>query len=317
MPGLTRAMVFQFLFTLGAALVFATGCSSRARVAPTVDLQAGAKVPAADNHGDRGEILLWVKNGAGQTRTFRLASEGALNVLGQHSGIIIATTHGDLTWDVREKEVDLDGCDHFDGTPASPTKGSITFTNLVGPAGDVVQKVVDPTEDGGGIEDLQHGVDLVGTIGPYLFIQESSYTYACGAHGNTTVAATVWDAEQGKIVNLLAELPAKEKLATQAQRKLDEEDVDTGGIKEEEGKPEPAQLLPVYGERGALRIDAQFARWACYACSDGMWSSYTRSAVVPTEWVPERLKAWVMPPVVVKEFLETHRDWHLGGWSRR
>lgn len=311
-------MTSRILFTLGIALIFAAGCSSRPRVAPTVDLQSGARVPPPDNQGDRGEILVWVRNDSGQTRTFRLEAEGALNVLGKHDGIILSTARGELTWQAREKEVDLEGCEHFDGTPAVPTKGTITLANLVGPNGDVVQKVVDSAgAEGGEIDDLQHHVNLLGTIGPYLFIHEESYVYACGAHGNTIASALVWDADQGKAINLVAELPDKDKLVERAKGKLDEDDGDTGANKEESDGPSLAQFVPVYGERGALRVDAQFAEWACYACSDGMWGSYTRSAVVPTEWVPERMRAWVMPPVVVKEFLETHREWRLGGWSRR
>jgi hypothetical protein len=35
---------------------------------------------------------------------------------------------------------------------------------------------------------------------------------------------------------------------------------------------------------------------ACRACSDGMWSTYTRSAVIPSGWFPERLAPFAAPP---------------------
>jgi hypothetical protein len=312
------AMMLRFVLSLSVVSFFATGCSARAPVAPTVTLQPGVHLAAADNH-DRGEILVWVTKDEGrQTRTYRLAAEGSLSVLGEHEGILVATTHGELTWKVQEKEIDLNGCEHPDGTPAVPTKGSIMMANLVNASGDVVQKVVDSSGTAGGtIEELQHQVTLLGTIGPYLFIYESSYMYACGAHGNEMASAMVWDAESGKTVDLWKELPGKDKLVDAAKRKLDTaEDAETDQG-DESSRPEPAQFLPVYGDRGALRLDAQFARWACYTCSDRAWSSYTRSAVVSTEWMPERMRTWVTPPVVVKEFLEAHREWRLGGWSKR
>ncbi len=311
-------MMLRHALPLSAVFVFAMGCGTRTPVSPTVNLQPGTRVVVPDNQ-DRGEILLWVTKSDGkQTRTYRLAAEGSLNVLGENEGIVLATTHGELTWQAQEKEVDLKGCEHYDGAPAVPSKGSVMFANLVNSKGDILQKVVDSNEaDGGAVEDLQHHVSLLGTIGPYLFISEGSYMYACGAHGNEMASAMVWDAESGKAVDLWAELPGKDKLAESAKRKLDEAAGDEAGQDDDSTKPEPAQFWPVYGDRGALRLDAQFARWACYACSDHEWSSYTRSATVPTDWMPERMRTWVTPPVVVKEFLEAHRDWRLGGWSKR
>jgi hypothetical protein len=314
-------MMIRSFLPFFATFVFALGCSSRAPVSPTVSLQSGPRVVPPDNR-DRGEILLWVtkndpKGDTGQTRTYRLAAEGSLTVLGEQEGIILATTHGELTWKAEEKEVVLKGCEHYDGSPAVPSAGTITTANLVNSKGDLLQKIVDSNDaEGAGAEELQHHVTLLGSIGPYLFINETSYVFACGAHGNEMASAMVWDAEAGKAIDLWAELPNKDKLVDAAKRKLDEAE-DDAPQGEEAAKPEPAQMVPVYGDRGALRLDAQFARWACYACGDHEWSSYTRSAVVPTEWIPERMRAWVTPPVVVKEFLEAHREWHLGGWSKR
>ncbi len=285
---------------------------------PPVDLQAGMRTAPTENAGEHREIiLLWARNEKGDEKTFRLAVDGPLKVLNEERGIIIATSKGEMKWKATEKEINLAGCGHGDGTAPVPSKGTITIASLVPVNGEGSQSIVDPTgAEGDDIEDLQHAAGLVGSIGPYLFIHESSYIYACGAHGGTTMAAMVWDAEQGKAVNVLAELPGKDALATKAKKILDEAG-DGLGDADDEAKPEPVILLPVYGDRGALRLDVQFAGWACYACSDGQWSSYTRSAAVPTEWIPERMRAWVMPPVVVKEFAEKNPEWRVRGWSRR
>jgi len=311
------AMMLRSLLPLCSALLFAVGCGPRASGLPTVNLQSGARVTATDN-SDRGEILLWAMKGSReQIRTFRIAAEGSLSVLGEYDGIRIATSRGELQWQAQEKELDLKGCEHFDGSPAAPTKGLMTTANLLNSNGEVVQKIVESSGEPTDVDDVQHHVALMGTIGPYLFIQEDAFVYACGAHGNTMVSAMIWDAESGKTINIWGELPDRDKLAEAAKRKLDETDEIERGQDEESSIPEPAQFLPTYGERGALHLEAQFARFACYACSDGLWSSYTQSAMVPTEWMPERMKAWVTPPVVVKDFMESHREWQLGGWSRR
>jgi hypothetical protein len=309
--------MIRFVLVSIAAL-FSVGCSGRPSMAPTVNLQSGVQARTSDS-SDQGEILLWVhKAEGGQARTYRLAAEGSLNILGQHEGIVLATSQGELAWQAKENEINLSGCDHADGAPPAPSKGLAMTAHLLNKAGQVVQKIVEPNllaEND--VDELQHHVNLIASIGPYLFIHESSYVYACGAHGNQMDAAMVWDAESGKTIDLWAQLPNKEKLATEAKRILDveEDTVPTGD--EQSADPEPAQFIPIYGDRGALRLDAQFARWACYACSDHEWSSYTRSAVVPTNWMPDKMRAWVTPPVVVKEFLEAHRDWRLGGWTKR
>lgn len=305
---------FALLSFLSLASV---GCSGRSSVAPMVNLQSGAQVRPPES-SDQGELLLWVRKvEGGQTRTYRLAAEGSLQILGQQDGIVLATSQGELAWQAKEHEIDLSGCEHADGSPPEGRKGSVMTAHLLNKGGQIAQKIVDlnlAAEND--VDDLQHHVNLVGSIGPYLFIHETSYVYACGAHGNEMDAAMVWDSESGKPIDLWAQLPNKDKLAEEAKRKLDSAEDAEPAADEDSAKPEPAQFIPVYGDRGALRLDAQFARWACYACGDHEWSSYTRSAVVSTNWMPEKMRNWVTPPVVVKEFLEAHQDWRLGGWTR-
>ncbi len=309
----------RLLLAFTAVNFLLLGCTTRTALAPTVSLQSGARVVSTDNP-DRGEVLVWVtktENDQVKARTYRLSAEGGLNVLGEQDEIVITTTHGDLTWQAREKEIGLAGCGDFVGPPGS-IKGTVTSVNLVNASGEVVQKVVDSGNlEGDEVDDLQHHVRLLGSIGPYLFVHEESWMNICGPHGNEMASAMVWDADLGKSVDLWAEIPDKDKLVNLARQKLDEGEETAPADPDDATKPEPAQLIPVYTERGALRIDAQFARWACYSCSDHEWSSYTRSAVVPTDWIPEKMKPWVTPPVVVKQFLEAHREWRLGGWSKR
>ena len=216
------------------------------------------------------------------------------------------------------KSIELDGC-NFEGDGVTPTKRAGTLMNveLRTPDGKTAQTVIDAGYSGSlDVEQMEHGVLLFGSIGSVLFFHETTFVYACGAHGNTTASFTMWDAEAGKPIEMLGDVPDKAALAKKAAELLDAADGEDSSAHEDDALPELVQLEPAYGARGALRLDAQFMRAACYACSDGFWSSYSRSVGVETHWMPERFSAWAMPPVSVKVFLELHPGFALGGWSR-
>jgi hypothetical protein len=179
-------MMFRPILAVTAASLVILGCSNRSTLAPTVSLQSGARMVSTDNP-EHGEVLVWVtkeENGEVQHRTFRLSPEGSVMVLGEHKGIVIATSQGDLTWDSREKEIGLAGCGDFAG-PEGSLKGTVTTVNLVNSTGNVVRKVVDSSGlEGDEVDDMQHHVRLLGSIGPYLFIHEDSWLNACGPHGH-------------------------------------------------------------------------------------------------------------------------------------
>ncbi|MDI1447075.1 hypothetical protein [Polyangium sp. 6x1] len=298
---------------LAASIALASACGgNRPAVAPAVDLAAGPRAtpPEAERDGD---VLVWGKQGDGRPMTYRVADDG--HVLGEEPGIVIATSRGELVWREREAEIKLTGCGEG-GPLESLGPGTVTHAWL-GPRDDQArQVVVDPGEDGDGAGELSHRVELLGSVGPYLFVREDVFIFACGAHGNTAASFKLWDAEAGKEIDLMHHLPNKDALARSAESLLDEGDRDPEEARQQEDVPELVQILPVHGERGGLRIDAQFARADCYVCSDGLWSGYTRSAIVPSEWMPERFAPWSTPPVAVVKFLQSHPGFALGGWSR-
>ncbi|MDI1432714.1 hypothetical protein [Polyangium sorediatum] len=302
-------------FALLAALIaLASGCGGhRPAVAPAVDLAAGPRAAPPETEAD-GDVLVWGKQGDGRPTTYRVAGDG--RVLGEEPGIVIATSRGELAWREREAEVKLGGCE--DGAPpANLEPGTVTHVWLAPRDDQPRQVVVDPGDDGEGVGELSHRVELLGSVGPYLFVHEDVYVNACGAHGNTSATFKLWDAEAGKEIDLLRNLPNREALARRAEPLLDEGDMDPEEARQHEDLPDLVQILPVYGERGGLRVDAQFARADCYACSDGLWSGYTRSVIVPSEWTPERFAPWSTPPVAVVKFLQSRPGFALGGWSRR
>jgi hypothetical protein len=247
-----------------------------------------------------------------------VAADGSGRVLGEEAGVVLATSRGEMFWRVAQENIELGGCDDGNGGAETAPQGSISRAWLAPREGEGRQKVVDPGDfTKNPVGDLQHAVELAGSIGPYLFIHEETYSYGCGAHGNTTAAFLVWDAEEGKQAELLAEMPNQSKLGRKAEQVLNEADGTPEEAASEGELPALVQIMPVYGPRGGLHVEGQFMRWACYACSDGLWGSYTRSAVLPTGWMPERFSPWVTPPISVREFLDKHPGFRLGGWSRR
>lgn len=299
---------------LAASIALASACGGhRPAAAPAVDLAAGPRAAPPEAESD-GEVLVWGRRADEPPMTYRLADDG--RVLGEERGIVIATSRGELVWREREAEIKLGGCED-----AAPTEnlepGTVTHAWLAPRDDQARQVVVDPGDDGDGAAELSHRVELLGSVGPYLFVHETVYVFACGAHGNTSASFKLWDAEAGKEIDLMHHMPNEEALARRAEPLLDEGDMDPEEARQHEDLPDLVQIFPVYGERGGLRVDAQFARADCYACSDGLWSGYTRSVVVPSEWMPERFAAWSTPPVAVVKFLQSRPGFTLGGWSRR
>jgi hypothetical protein len=64
-----------------------------------------------------------------------------------------------------------------------------------------------------------------------------------------------------------------------------------------------------------LHVDHSFSTFACYACGDGVWSSYTRSVNVPAHTLPERARPYSRAPEVVSAYLDAHPGDKIAGWS--
>jgi hypothetical protein len=308
-------MMARAWFVVAAAAAFG-GCAGRpAQPGPAVELRAGPAAPPEALGAEGGEILLWGHIGEAPPRTYRLAADESGRVIADEPGIVIATSRGEWRWETREEKVKTEPCDFGNGPEGEVGEGVVTHASLRLRGGVDRQDVIVP-QDPDGVNDIQHGVQVLGSVGPYLFLQEGMYMYACGAHGGSNAKFIAWDAERGKAVEMLAEMPDIEALKERAEKSLDEGDEDPDAHRED-NPTELVQLVPKFDKLGRLSIDAQFSRWACYACSDGLWSSYTRSALVTSGKAPERLSPYTTPPPGVAVFLGQHHDIVMGGFSRR
>jgi len=310
-------MMIRTSFALASAMVL-FGCGARPADSPAVELRPGPTASPPDaSGGDGGEILLWGRTGDAPPRTYRLATDGTGRVIAEEEGIVIATSRGEWRWETRQLSVATKPCDWGNGPEGEAGTGSMTRASLrLRASGTEYQDVIVPTAPDG-VAEIEHIVTVNGSVGPVLFLEEGTYEYACGAHGGSVAEFHAWDVERGKAVDLLAQVPEVGALKVRAEKVFDDGDEDVEEARKEESLPEFVQLLPVYDARGRLGLDAQFTRFACYACSDGLWSSYTRSAVIPSGWLPEQLAPFAAPPEGVTAFLSAHRGFKLGGWSRR
>jgi hypothetical protein len=164
------------------------------------------------------------------------------------------------------------------------------------------------------VNEVSQSLALVGSVGPYLLVKESTYLYSCGAHGSTGVSLTTWDLSaraQGDLLDPAERLALDANERTVAQAKLPTfdapltlEDVSFQGT------------LVAYGAHGGLRVEQAFTTFACYACGDGEWSSYTASILVPAARIPARVRPFQHAPDIVVAWLAAQgASVKLGGWS--
>lgn len=296
-----------------------SGCGARSTATPAIPLQSGGNAASTETSPDGSEILLWGRVGDEAPKTYRIASDGSGKVMEEMVGIWIATSKGELHLVTTSKPIVLEGCREEEGGPAIGPggEGRLSLVELKTPEGRIAQTIIDAKFTGTlDVDQMEHDASVIGTIGTVIFIHESTFLYACGAHGNTSAGFLTWDAEVGAPVELLDAIPNKAELAKLAAKDMNERFHEDDSLHEDD-HPELVQLVPTYGPRGALMLEPQLTRSACYACSDGLWSSYSQSAVLESSFLPERFKAFSVPPVSVKVFLDAHPGFSLGGYSRR
>lgn len=293
-----------------------SGCSRRSGRPTDAPPLAPVVVETKDVEGTRpatatGTTLVWARAKDGTPSTYRLSTGTAA---GPTPGIQIAAQGATWAWTTRSEQVPTRACD-FDPTHAPAQRGQVTRAALVrtspGSGGAAEQVVVAPPT----IEDaneVDHSVSLLFSLGPLLFIEEKTYEYSCGAHGAVSSAFFVWDANEGKTVNVLDRLPNEPALLKKAEPELEAEGAEAVGPLGHDS-PKITELLPVFRD-GQLRFEAQITTVSCYACSDGLWSSYTRSVRLDTE-PPPVVAPWVAVPPTVATFAREHRDLTIGGWS--
>lgn len=279
---------------------------------------AARPVPAA---------LVWTSDDSDARETWTLDATG--NVLARTAGIRL-TARGKLwQWKQAQQTIETQACPLYDehggelppGEPATPGTGVRATLERVD--GGEIREIV-AAEACEGAADVEQTVDLLATVGPYLFVRDATYVYSCGAHGGVGVSFSVWDAERGAAVwssgdtepRTFVEPDVSEQAHRRALADLGEDEDVTSFGDDGEIDVAPTELLPAFdGPRATLRVAMQFTAPSCYACSDGAWSSYSKSTAEPLSALPAALRPWTVAPAAVRAFLAAHPEVTLGGWS--
>jgi len=262
------------------------------------------------------DFLVWTRDSDGHSVTHRLNGIG--REVETHDGIFLATGAGAWQWREETREVATMPCERYDEEggllPSEPTNpGEATRATLVHVASGAEQVVVEPETAAEGAADVQQGVELVASVGPYLFVRESTYAYTCGAHGNTGVSVKLWDAVSGTSIALPDDIGPLQGPLDKAIEALSDEDDDL--FPANESTVTMTELVPTFAHEGALELGVQFTAPTCYACTRGGWGSYTKSTIVPARAMPSLLVPFARPPEAVRAFVAAHPDLQLGGWS--
>lgn len=303
-------------FGCAAALLssfLVTGCADTRREPPRTLTVARLPRDGEPRAFGAPTMLVWARDNQGLAWTYQVQPDGRDDA--RLEGVHIATKRGQWTWVTKTLDVETEPCDLSLGNRHPAQGGTVTRASVVG-SGDREQVIVDP-ETGCDSEhcpnEVRHEARPIASLGPYLFVEQSTYAYACGAHGFTTASFVIWDLDKGRSVDLVAQLPNRNALLADAARLLAEDSADHPVFGD--GKAEITQVLPTLDPTsGKVGFQAQLTVPTCYACSDGLWSSYTRSVRVKAP-APTDLASFGEVPSQVSVFLSRHPGLTLGGWS--
>ena len=266
------------------------------------------------------DFFVWTREGEERAVTYHLDAQG--RQVEALDGIVIATSAGTWQWQLEDRAVPTVPCEYYDdeghvfaGEPVEP--GAATRASLRHLASGAEQVLVDPGVDLMGNADVKHDVGVIASVGPYIFVEESTYANTCGAHGNTGVSAMIWNAATGMMVAMPTDVGPLEAPRGAAIEGLTDNDDDDDIFAPTEENLEVTELVPRFARDGSLELGLQFTAPTCYACTRGGWSSYTKSTVVDAVAMPALLAAFASPPPAVRAFLRGHPEIEMKGWSAR
>jgi hypothetical protein len=284
------------------------------------DSAAPASAPPAPQAS--ASALVWARAG-GVVRTWTIDDEG--RALSSEDGIRIAAGGGVWRWAREERSFTLRTCAEILGEeeagallidttrPAAPGHAlEARFDEEGTDHKDVVVKEPE-AETIDQAAELDHGAEILGSVGPYVFVRESARTYGCGAHGYTNASFLVWDLER--------RAPFDWRSAAQGYAREDEARGAMGTDPIEPSVPadppesvELTMIAPRWSG-GGLTLDLQYTADTCFACSDDAWSSYTRSVRLEADAPLPPFAAYASLPPSVARFAADHPDVEIGGFS--
>ena len=151
------------------------------------------------------------------------------------------------------------------------------------------------------------GAELLGSVGPLVFVRTWVWSFACGAHGGKTDSLVVLDLATRRGAVLLdnsARATLERAYRAEAARVFK---ADTSGAQPFSLDSSALTMLIPRLAGARLALTYQFTADACYACSDNLWSSYSRSVRLPARELPPALAPYAAIPVEVQSAFRIQR----------
>lgn len=305
---MVRRITSAALASLASAFLASALCTCgepRARRAPEVQLARD------QDRSEDEEVLAWTRAEGEAEVTLRLRRGG--HVAARTPGIAVVTPRGEWTYHARVVEVGTDACVEDDRTITAPGPGRSVHVAFARD-GDT-QVVFAPPRHAPEVNEVEETVRVHASLGPLVFLERQSALYACGAHGMTEHTFVIWDLDRGAPSDVLGAMPHPAMLQRRAEAALAESAPGRPVLPAGE-PPQLTMLLPVLRTAPTPKLDfeAQLTVPTCFACSDGLWSSYTRSVRVPAS-PPAALASRSQLPGPLVDYLRRSPSSPVRGWS--
>lgn len=298
--------------SLAASLLLLAACTPSPSPQPTGTPPAGASASAAPE-AQGTEALVWTATKDHPPTTRWIApTAGGYRRVAETPGLLVAAGPDVWRWSAREEPVKTEACEGSIAKPAG--KGSVTRVSLDKLGGSDHVEIVSPKVDRAA-NAIEHTATPVGSVGPYLFVRQRTTLFPCAAHRSYDVDQAVWDVSKRARVDFLG--PEERKVADTTDRAAAQRLFSAEGDKENVPLEDIsyAASVPRYLDRGALGIENLFIRSVSHAGSDGVWSSGTKSILVPASQIPTKAKPYAQPPPAVVAYVADHPDEKISGWS--
>ncbi len=270
--------------------------------------------------------LVWTSDDTGAPTTTRIESDGAggFRVLGEAAGAWFGVPEGEgaKIWSyeretVQTKQTDCD-CEMAAMNAKEPADCAVAaefdVATLRGfPKGKTLKLPPNGTFD---TETREIFPVLDGSVGPYIFATVCMEQYACGAaHGDSLCVQYIHDLRTGGELDPydMAVAPLRGPEMLQFVREAYEDEHEAAELAEEDVAY--TWVAPRYEKQLTPRMEEQYTGPACYACSDGLWDSYTISSRRTVDALPTVVAAWLKETPAPPAAFATSTPSRIGGWS--
>jgi hypothetical protein len=271
--------------------------------------------------------VVWIEDESGKKTSYWIQGKNyEFGIVAMHPELVFPI--GESLWLWQENEVVLPLCDcnawrlqDFKGAcPDTLETGSrtvILFTNLN--TGEEETLEIGPNIDfsrADKIGEFSSEVELLASVGPYLFIQYREEAYTCMAGDSLqTQGFIVFDMETRQVTDILSDSERK-KIAENEQKTAFEIMSDDNLVSVRGAEDlELTGIIPSYHPSYGAAISYQFSKSVELQGRGGEKSgAYSREISVPARTLPKTLMPFLLIPHVVHSFMINTYDTRFGGW---